>query len=64
MQSAYAPLHYVLLFPKGELGWYKNIPYSTIENFHECLYGGQDPDNNPNDNGQGGGCQTVTQREY
>ena len=24
---AYAPLHYVLLFPKGELGWHPDIPY-------------------------------------
>jgi len=25
-QPAYAPLHYVLLFPRGELGWHWNIP--------------------------------------
>ncbi|KAF8577733.1 hypothetical protein K439DRAFT_1301036, partial [Ramaria rubella] len=24
---AYAPLHYVLLFPRGELGWHWDIPY-------------------------------------
>jgi hypothetical protein len=25
-QAAYAPLHYVLLFPRGELGWHWSIP--------------------------------------
>ena len=24
--AAYAPLHYVLLFPRGELGWHRSIP--------------------------------------
>ena len=27
----YAPLHYVLLFPRGELGWHPDIPYHGDE---------------------------------
>ena len=27
-QPAYMPLHYVLLFPRGELGWHQDIPYT------------------------------------
>ncbi|KAJ4481103.1 hypothetical protein J3R30DRAFT_3464391, partial [Lentinula aciculospora] len=29
---AYAPLHYVLLFPRGELGWHLNIKYADRPN--------------------------------
>jgi hypothetical protein len=27
----YAPLHYVILFPKGDLGWTWDIPYRDAE---------------------------------
>lgn len=29
---AYAPLHYVLLFPYGDHGWHKDIPLCRSEN--------------------------------
>jgi hypothetical protein len=28
---AYQPLHYVLLFPRGELGWHPKIPYANAD---------------------------------
>ena len=28
---AYVPLHYVLLFPREEFGWYPDIPYVNVE---------------------------------
>ena len=31
----YLPLHYVLLFPTGQLGWHPNIPHIRVENNHE-----------------------------
>ena len=30
-QPAYMPLHYVLLFPRGELGWHPGIPCTDQE---------------------------------
>ena len=34
-QPAYCPLHYVLFFPYGELGYHKNIPYTFVQNHHK-----------------------------
>ena len=33
--SFYPALRYVLLFPKGQLGWHPNIPYEEIENVNQ-----------------------------
>ena len=31
IHCAYAPLHYVLMFPRGEDGWHPNIPIQNKE---------------------------------
>ncbi len=31
LHSAYAPLHYVLLFPNGRNGWHDGIPLKSIQ---------------------------------
>jgi len=40
---AYTPLHYVLLFPYGEVGWHVGIPLHNGQIAHE----GQDQDGEP-----------------
>jgi len=46
----YQPMHYVLLFVRGEMGWHWNIPYSGVA---------QDAADNTE-----GGRNRVSQREY
>ena len=35
IHCAYAPLHYVLMFPRGEDGWHPNIPKRNNEEILE-----------------------------
>ena len=35
IHCAYAPLHYVLMFPRGENGWHPNIPICNNEEVSE-----------------------------
>jgi len=42
----YPALRYVLLFPKGQLGWHPNIPCQEIENVNEVV---NDEDSNDNE---------------
>jgi hypothetical protein len=37
-QPAYVPLHYILLFPKGELGWHPEIPQRNQEGADSMLH--------------------------
>ena len=40
----YAPLHYVLLFPRGELGWHKDILLRGLPEPLNCWHNGDSSD--------------------
>jgi len=42
----YPALRYVVLFPKGQLGWHSNIPYQEVENVNQLDDGDDDSDIN------------------
>jgi len=50
MHPMYLPLHYVLLFPTGQLGWHKNMLRADAPDVPEAA--DQDDDQNPIGNGQ------------
>ena len=56
MHPLYPSLHYVLLFPKGQLGWHPNIPHRAVENQQN-----QNQEDAPRDPKA---RNTVTQSEY
>jgi hypothetical protein len=52
----YPALRYVLLFPKGQLGWYPNIPYEEVENVDE-----PDDDEDSDENERKQKCVSMAQ---
>jgi hypothetical protein len=74
----YAPLHYVILFPKGDLGWTWDIPYrdaewvnnNNAEDANDNAEDANDDAEDANNNAQNGRCkrkkkcQYMTQIEY
>ena len=71
LNPLYLPLHYVLLFPRGELGWHPNIALANEQVHHQRSNNNIERDNDDEQNeenldvgnthGQG---KTVTQREW
>jgi hypothetical protein len=41
LHPLYPSLHYILLFPTGQLGWHPEIPYRAIENPQQAQNDGQ-----------------------
>jgi len=63
--AAYAPLHYVLLFPQGELGWHWNIPLTVPQENHTLANIANDDDGAEGDLPiQHSGRKQVSQIEY
>jgi hypothetical protein len=56
MNPAYTPLHYVLLFPRGELGWHKHIQFANPL-AHQVEPDDPDPEDQSN-------SKTVTLMQY
>jgi hypothetical protein len=54
LHPLYSCLHYVLLFPTGQMGWHPRIPYAAVE----------DPQQAQNGYGEGDRRKRVTQSEY
>jgi len=62
LHPLYPSLHYVLLFPTGQLGWNHNIPYAiTADNQDDA---GEDEEDQEGQGGQRGKRKTVSQAEY
>lgn len=56
--AAYTPLHYVFLFPFGELGWHPNIPYANAADPEDAYDDDHEPD------APAGAYTRVTQARY
>ena len=62
--AAYAPLHYVLLFPLGEFGWHWNIPLTVPDGNHRLVNDMDDKDPEGDLPVQQSGRKQVSQIEY